>query len=636
VNREKDWKNLFLVRFLKKPFGAISVLYLLLVLLAALAPGLLTAGDPIAVDFKGILQTPSAQYPLGTDSLGRDLLVRIIYSAAPALGGVVIALAVATALAVPLGLAAGLRGGWVDNLITRVSEILQSIPGIMILLMVMALTSQNLQAAMVTFGILVSPGAMRVVRGVTLGVREEPYIAAARVAGLNTLQIAIRHILKRVTGPILVNLSIVAALSLLAQASLNFLGLGVRPPSPTWGSMLSEASRTLMQEPWSIIPPGLVIAVTIVALILFGDSLRDTLSETWSKPRSLKRDQSAALPEVLEIKKEAVVEFEDAYLRVRNLTVTFKSDQGPIHVVQNVSFDLRRNESLGLVGESGCGKTMTGLALLGLLPDRATATGEIWLDGQELLSLPKRQRASLRGNTIAFISQEPMVALDPLFTIGFQIAEAVKTHHPKLSKKEVHSRVIQLLEQVRINDPYLVAKKYPHEISGGMAQRVAIAIALSGEPKLLIADEPTTALDVSVQKEILSLLELIQTETGMSVLLVSHDWGVVSELCERAVVMYAGEVVEQATVRSITHSPSHPYSQGLMRANPHFAKRGLPLITIGGSVPSPQNWPTSCHFADRCNFASAACREKAIPLVKVGESHSSRCIQVELVTKASK
>lgn len=624
----------FFLRLVRKPLGAVGLAYLALLVAITVRPSLFTSGDPEAVDFEQILVGPVSGHALGTDGLGRDLLVRLIYSVGSTVTGVSLAVSVAAAIAIPAGIWVGLRRGWADLITTRIAELFQSIPSIMIVLMVMALTQQSMTFAMITFGILVSPGALRVVRSVTLAVNEEPYIAAARIAGLNEFHIALRHVLPRVAGPVLVNLSVVSAASLLAQAALNFLNLGVRPPAPTWGSMLAEGSQNLLLQPWTIIPPGIAIACTVLALVLVGDALRDTVTETWAKPRSTP-GSAERVTHASAMQGQGAVEMPDALLRVRDLSVIFGSGETAVSAVQGVSFDIRPGEALGLVGESGCGKTLSGLAILGLLPGSAHATGAVQLRGRDLLSMSLKERRSLRGKTIAFISQEPMVALDPLFTVGQQIGEAVRTH-TGLRGKAAHARVLQLLKDVRINDPESVAKRLPHEISGGMAQRVAMAIALAGEPDLLIADEPTTALDVSVQKEILDLLAALQQERGMAILLVSHDWGVVAELCERAVVMYAGQVVEQGSVASITRAAAHPYSRGLMAANPHFAVPGQPLMTIPGAVPPPAEWPASCHFQARCSMAKPECSSGPIGLVTTTAEHLSRCVRAEELAATAK
>jgi peptide/nickel transport system permease protein len=321
---------------------------------------------------------------------------------------------------------------------------------------------------------------------------------------------------------------------------------------------------------------------------------------------------------------------------MRGLTVTFPGPAGQrTTVVENVSFELRRGETVGVVGESGCGKTVTGLAVLGMLPDTAEITGgQILVHGHDVLAASRAQRSRLRGNTIAFVSQEPMVALDPLFTVGSQIAEALRQHQ-HLSRRDARHSAIQLLDRVRMNEPARVAKLYPHEISGGMAQRVSIAIALAGQPDLLIADEPTTALDVTVQAEILNLLLALQQETGMAILLISHDWGVIGRVCDRAVVMYAGQVVERGPIADIMDEPRHPYSEGLLAADPHFALPGDRLATIPGSVPAPADWPEACHFAARCRYASEECTVAPIPLIAVDGDRVSRCIHTDLLARVS-
>jgi peptide/nickel transport system permease protein len=282
------------------------------------------------------------------------------------------------------------------------------------------------------------------------------------------------------------------------------------------------------------------------------------------------------------------------------------------------------------VGESGCGKTTVGLAVLGLTPTNATVEGAIDFNGRNVLAMKRRERSALRGNTIAFVSQEPATALDPLFTIGSQVSEAIRTHLG-ISRRAASRRAIELLTAVKIDDPERVVLLYPHQISGGMAQRVSIAIALAGKPDLLIADEPTTALDVTVQAEIIALLRSLQDETGMAILLISHDWGVIGEICSRTVVMYAGQVVERAEPEQIFSRPMHPYSAGMLAADPHFAKAGERLATIPGTVPAPNEWPVGCHFAARCPLATPECTAAPIPLFTDDEARSSRCIHIDLV-----
>jgi len=616
-------------RLLTRPLGAASVVYLLLFVVAAIAPGLLAPGNPQAPDFAHVLSTPTAGHILGTDSLGRDIYTRIIYGAGQSLAGILMAGIVAAAIGIPCGLASSLSRR-VDAVVSRASDLVLSIPSIIVLLMVLAF-SNNLNLAMAALGLLTAPGLIRVTRSAALPVVEEPYVAAAKVFGLGRVAIAIRHVLPRVIGPILVNLSLIATHALIIAAGLNYLDLGLHPPTPSWGGLLHDSAQVLDQQAWTIVPSGGVIALTVIAIVLLGDAVRDVTAESWGPghTRAIRRRARRMVVRPAEPPAEPVL---DAVLALRDLSITFPApDGGQLPVVQDVSFDIKRGEAVGIVGESGCGKTITGLAVLGMLPPGAQiAGGSIWVNGRDVTGLPARERAGLRGKTIAFISQEPMVALDPLFTVGYQIAEAVRVH-TGLGRAAAWRRAEELLTQVRINEPDRVAKSYPHEISGGMAQRVAIAIALAGNPEILIADEPTTALDVSVQGEIIELLSSLQDEKGLAIMLISHDWEVVSELCTRAVVMYAGQVVERARVEDALDDPRHPYTEGLLAANPHLVVPGEPLRTIPGNVPPPSDWPESCHFQDRCAYVRADCRAQPIPMVSTGPERSSRCLYVELL-----
>ncbi|MCU1556439.1 MAG: oligopeptide/dipeptide transporter, ATPase subunit, partial [Microbacteriaceae bacterium] len=293
--------------------------------------------------------------------------------------------------------------------------------------------------------------------------------------------------------------------------------------------------------------------------------------------------------------------------------------------------------TIGIVGESGSGKTVTASAILDSLDPGASVTGSVWFEGVDLLHAPAHHRRATRGSGIAYISQDPMVALDPSFTVASQLGELVARHHG-LRGTALQRRVLELLDQVGLPDPAGTARRYPHQLSGGMAQRVSIACALAGDPKVLIADEPTTALDVTIQGEILDLLRRLRDDTGMAVVIITHDLGVIADIADRVVVMYAGEVVEQASVEAVFSRPSHPYTRALLAANPIASKRGKPLMAIPGTVPRPGSWPSGCHFAVRCPFAVEACSAAAIPLEPVAGSldHESRCIRIDEVLRSSK
>ncbi|MEQ7919183.1 ABC transporter ATP-binding protein [Xanthomonas sp. WHRI 1810A] len=315
-------------------------------------------------------------------------------------------------------------------------------------------------------------------------------------------------------------------------------------------------------------------------------------------------------------------------LSVTDLTVRFKG--APANVVDAVSFKVQPGQTLAIVGESGCGKSVTSMALMGLLPDTAnvSASASSLLD-ETLLGMSDDRLLDVRGNRMAMIFQEPMTSLNPVFTIGDQIAESV-IRHQGLSSKDARQRALQMLEKVRVPDAAQRLDAYPHELSGGMRQRAMIAMALANDPALIIADEPTTALDVTIQAQILSLIGNLQAETGTSMILITHDLGVVAEVADEVMVMYAGQVVESGSVKTLFDDPQHPYTIGLMGSMPSIGPREGRLATINGRVPTPAEMPGGCRFAGRCPFVIAACREARPPLVEVSPGHFAACIRVPL------
>ena len=325
-------------------------------------------------------------------------------------------------------------------------------------------------------------------------------------------------------------------------------------------------------------------------------------------------------------------------LDVRNLQTHFKVMDGVVPAVDGISFSLPRGQTIGIVGESGSGKSVTAMTIMRLLdipPAQIGAGSEVWFDGREVLSLPDGEMRKIRGNEMAMIFQEPLTSLNPVFTVGDQIAEQVKLHK-KVSQKEARDRAVEMLRLVGIPTPERRAKQYPHELSGGMRQRVMIGMALSCEPKLLIADEPTTALDVTVQAQILELLKAIQERTDAALMLITHDLGVVAEMVDNVVVMYAGQIVEQGTVEEVLLEPRMPYTMGLLESIPTVDKRGGRLSAIKGAVPSPFHLPPACRFEPRCPYTFDTCRTVPPELYPVGATGQRARCHLHLATEAAR
>ncbi|HEY8548096.1 MAG TPA: dipeptide/oligopeptide/nickel ABC transporter permease/ATP-binding protein [Acidimicrobiales bacterium] len=616
---------------LRDPVTLAALVFVTLLVVAAVLAPWLAPHDPQQQDLNDTLAGPGAEHWLGTDELGRDVLSRLLHGARTSLLAAVVAVAVALAVGLPAGVLAGYLGGWVDRILDRVSDVILSIPSIIVILTVLAVFGPNITAAMVTLGVLFSPDLVRLARSSTLAVRSALYIDAARVAGLPHARIIVRHVLPNVIGPVIIRSSMMCGLALLVEGGLSFLGLGVRPPTPSWGVMVADAGDVAYTQAWLLVPTGALITLTVVAFNLIGDSLHDAAAGVAivARPGTRPAVKPAVRPADRGAPDPVGAEAGPALLAVRGLEISFPAGDGWQPVVDDVSFDVRPGEALGVVGESGCGKTVTALAVLGLVPPPGAVTGgSITFDGRELVGLSERDHERIRGSQIGFVSQESMVSLDPVFPVGELIAEPIR-HHLGLSRRQAADRALELLELVGMTDPRATAARYPHQLSGGMAQRVAIAMALGAQPRLLIADEPTTALDVTTQAEVLDLFRKLQDELSMAVILVTHDLGVLADLCTRAVVMYAGEVVETGPVGELLSRPLMPYTDGLLRSDPHLATPSGRLPTISGTVPAPADWPAGCHFHARCPLATDRCRTEPIPLVEPAPGRASRCVRIE-------
>jgi len=567
-------------RLLRNPVAVVCLTVLALLVLATVFAPLLTSHSPTRPSLLDTFASPGAAHPLGGDSVGRDVLARLLYGGRVSLLGAFLAVAVALLIGVPTGLVSGYYRGWVDAAFSWVASLVMAAPAIMVLLVAIAAIGPDANAAMTVLGVILAPGVFRLVRASVTSVREELYVDAARVSGLNDLRIVRRHILPVVQAPTIIQAAQMFGVAVVIQAGIEFLGLGSASEA-SWGAMLNEAFANLYIEPTLLVAPGVAIVVTVASVGLLANALRDTLLEGGHaaparRPRRTKATDSPAA-DAPPADSPARDDDGDALLTVRNLRVSYPTRDGEATVVDGVSLSVRHGEVVGLVGESGSGKSQTAFSVLGLLPPEARREADgLLFDGKDLRRLGGKAMSGLRGRRIAYVPQEPMSNLDPSFRIGSQLADPMRLHL-KISAGDARKRALALLERVGIDRPERVYDAYPHQISGGMAQRVLIAGAVSCDPDLLIADEPTTALDVTVQAEVLDLLRELQRERRMGMILVTHNFGVVADICDRVVVMRSGKVVESAPVGQLFANPHHAYTRMLLASTLEDAPTRTPL-----------------------------------------------------------
>lgn len=583
-------------RFLRNTTAVVAVVFLLGVLLTAVFADLLVPHDPYLVDLDKVYQSPSLTHPFGTDGVGRDVLSRLMVGARISLLAGAIASLTALLVGVPTGLVAGYYGRVPDAVFSWLANLTMVVPAIIIILIVIGSFGSSVWVTMTTMGLFIAPAVYRLTRGLVITVKNELYVDAARVAGLSDLRIIFRHIVSVVRGPLMVQFALISGAAIIIQSGLDFLGFG-DPRVVSWGGMLSSAFGAIFRAPGAVYAPGLTIGVTVAALALAGTALADILSENTAAPTS--KDAAAdraAAEEQARLGRQSGVSLADRRLApptdagsvvaaVEDLRVSYPSgDGGLTTVVDGVHFHVRRGEVLGIVGESGSGKTQSLFALLGLLPPTAQATAtSMSIAGVDLRPQDPAEVSRLRGGVMAYVPQEPMANLDPAFTVGHQLVRPLLAKEG-LGRSAAKSRALELLDRVGIVDPPKTFASYPHQISGGMAQRVLIAGAISCSPQLLLADEPTTALDVSIQAEILGLLRQLQREENMGMILVTHNFGVVADICDVVAVMERGKIVEIKPSLELFRAPEHPYTRTLLDAVLEDAPLRRPVRHIEGSI----------------------------------------------------
>lgn len=549
---------------MRDPQAVISAGILIVIVLLGLLAPLLTEHGPNHSSLDAVNAAPGTEgYLLGGDKSGRDIFARLLNSVNTSVVSALIGASIALAIGVTFGLVGGYFGRRVRGLTEWVFSLIMTFPGLLLLIVLLPVTDGDYRATMMIFGVLLSPGIYRLVRNLVVGVSKELYVDAARVSGLPDRRILSRHVLSVVRGPIVIAAAFLAGSSIAVQSGLAFLGIGSNEVA-SFGAMIADGFTNLYEEPLQFVWPSLFLGVMTASLVLLGNALRDALEGGRPKASDVIGARSRPAP-AAGAANTAATSTASGLLVVEDLTIAYPAPSGELtEVVSGVNLSLEAGETLGLVGESGSGKTQTAFATLGVLPPEATITrGSIRLDGRELLGLAEPELRKVRGTSIAYVPQEPMSNLDPSFTVGSQLVEGVRAA-TTLSRSEARERVLALLQRVGIPDPRRTFDSYPHQISGGMAQRVLIAGAVASRPLLLIADEPTTALDVTVQAEILDLLRDLQKDLNMAVLLVTHNFGVVADSCDRVAVMRQGEIVETGSTEELFSRPSHSYTRMLL------------------------------------------------------------------------
>jgi peptide/nickel transport system permease protein len=575
-------RELFDPRLLTRPSVLIGLLIVTVLLVCALGAPWIAPYDPFASRPAQQFLPPvwadggTTDHLLGTDQLGRDLASRMLYGARTSLAIAGAAVVLSGAFGAVVGLFAGYFRGPIETVIMRLADVQLAFPFILLALAILSVTETKSVLTMITV-LAIADWVIhaRVSRGRVLVERERDYVRAARALGSSHLRIAFRYILPTVLPTLLVIVLVEMAVLMVVEAILAFIGLGIDPPGLSWGTIMADGRTNIAVAPWMAMLPGMAIFLSVLGVNLVADGLSDVLN-----PRlrgggrigeaKVREDDQQTLEAPQQVTttgtSNGAASDPDNLLVVDGLRVEFPGSDGSVVAVRDVGFELASGERLGIVGESGSGKSMTALSIIGLIeaPGRVTA-GSIKFKNRELVGLPPRAMNSIRGAEIAMIFQDPATSLNPTLTVAYQIAEVI-ARHQQVSRKVARRKAVESLELVNINDPQRVAGDYPFQLSGGMQQRVMIAMALSCDPDLLIADEPTTALDVTTQAQILSELDTLVQRLNTGIILITHDLGLIAEFTERTVVMQDGLVCEVDSTKEIVNDPKHPYTQSLLQA----------------------------------------------------------------------
>lgn len=617
----------------------ISLIVLTLIVLIAALANFIAPHDPLEIFTAR--QAPDAEFIFGTDDKGRDVLSRMMYGARYSLVIGLGATAFALVCGSIIGALAAVSRKWVSEVIMRVLDVVMSFPGIALAATFVVVFGTNIPSLIFAIGFLYIPQIARIVRANIVSEYNQDYVRAVVVSGARAPWILMKHVVRNCIAPVMVFTIVLVADAIVFEASLAFISAGIPEPTPTWGNILADArGGVLSGRWWQALFPGLAIMITVLCLNILSEGMTDAMAaapKAAIKPSdsNLNSDREAdklvanpvlayeaqaeslaqRLAALKEIENKRTDRFEahtdvEPILEVKNLCIKFPR-HGDVNVVDNVSFKVRPHQTMGLVGESGCGKSITSLTIMGLLDPKAEVSGEIIYDGKNLLSMTEKEKNTLRGREIAMIYQDALSSLNPSMLIRAQMKQLTKRGGTRTAE--------ELLELVGL-DPKRTLDSYPHELSGGQRQRVLIAMALTRDPKVIIADEPTTALDVTVQKQVVDLLNKLQAELGFAMVFVSHDLALVAEVANSITVMYAGQIVEQGSVHDILTNPIHEYTRGLLGSVLSIEAGSGRLHQVPGSVPSPADFPKGDRFTPRSSHPDAVSDVRPI-LKKDGDSN---------------
>ncbi len=596
----------------------ISLVVLILVAMIAVLANVIAPHNPYEI-FTARM-APDAQFLFGTDDKGRDVLSRMMYGARYSLVIGLGATAFALVAGSIVGAIAAVSRKWVSEVIMRICDIIMSFPGIALAATFVLSFGASIPSLIFAIGFLYIPQLARIVRANIVSEYGQDYVRAVIVSGARAPWILMKHVVRNCIAPVMVFTIVLVADAIVFEASLSFISAGIPEPTPTWGNILADARNGVLSGRWwQALFPGLAIMITVLCLNILSEGITDAMAAAPKAPvapsdsdlngereadrlvadptlaykaQAAELDRRlAALREVEEKRTDRFPAHTDVppILEVKDLCIKFPR-HGDVNVVDHVSFVVRPRQTMGLVGESGCGKSITSLTIMGLLDPKAQISGQIMYNGQNLLELNQKQMNALRGREIAMIYQDALSSLNPSMLIKAQMKQLTKRGGTRSAE--------ELLELVGL-DPKRTLDSYPHELSGGQRQRVLIAMALTRDPKLVIADEPTTALDVTVQKQVVDLLNRLQKELGFAMVFVSHDLALVAEVANSITVMYAGQVVEQGPVKDILCNPIHEYTRGLLGSVLSIEAGTGRLHQVPGSVPSPKDFPEGDRFTPR-------------------------------------